>query len=217
MSQPIVIAYHLVWTTYGSWLPNDPRGSHSITVHNNVLAELGEFHNGRKKIQPAGREIRDFYRRAAPLLQHPLLTFDEPARSEIAAAFGAEIEKERYTCWACAVMPDHIHVLIRKHKHQAEEMAENLMRASRSRLIETGHRDQTHPTWTAGFGWKVFLEHPNEVRRTIRYIELNPVKIGLPGQSWPFVRKYDGWPLHPGHSSNSPYVKRLRDAGYEVD
>ena len=22
---PIVIAYHLVWTAYGTWLPNDPR------------------------------------------------------------------------------------------------------------------------------------------------------------------------------------------------
>ncbi len=23
---PIVVAYHLVWTAYGMWLPNDPRG-----------------------------------------------------------------------------------------------------------------------------------------------------------------------------------------------
>ena len=24
---PIVIAHHLIWTAYGWWLPNDPRGS----------------------------------------------------------------------------------------------------------------------------------------------------------------------------------------------
>jgi REP element-mobilizing transposase RayT len=99
-------------------------------------------------------------------------------------------------------MPDHVHVLIRKHKHLAEQMAENLMRASRDRLIETGHRDRTHPTWIAGFGWKVFLDHPDEVRRTVRYIEQNPVKARLPAQKWPFVKAYDGWPLHKSGGLN---------------
>jgi|SRR6185437_411359 len=192
----MVIAYHLIWTAYGWWLPNDPRGSGSTTVHSNVLAELGDVHFGRKKAQPSGRVVREFYEKAAPLLRHSLLTFDERARSEIGSAFEAEIEKQTYTCWACAVMPDHVHILIRKHKHLAEEMIENLMHASCSRLIETGIREGDHPTWTAGTGWKVFLGHPDEIRRTIRYIEQNPVKIRLPQQHWSFVKPYDNWPLH---------------------
>ena len=28
----LVIAYHLIYTTYGFWLPNDPRGSWSDFV-----------------------------------------------------------------------------------------------------------------------------------------------------------------------------------------
>jgi hypothetical protein len=59
----------------------------------------------------------------------------------------------------------------------------------------------------------VFLDHPDEIRRTIPYIEKNPVKIGLPGQKWKFVKDYDGWPLHKGHSPNSPYAQRLRAVG----
>jgi hypothetical protein len=35
----------------------------------------------------------------------------------------------------------------------------------------------------------------------------------LPVQQWMFVKPYDGWPLHPGHNPNSPYAKRLREAG----
>ena len=209
----MVIAHHLIWTAYGWWLPNDPRGSGSETIRSDVLADLGELHKGRKRVQPTGREIREFYEKAAPLLKHPLLTFDEAARAEIAAAFGQEIAIQGYTCWACAVMPDHAHVLIRKHKHLAEQMAENLMRASRTRLIETGHRERTHPTWIAGDGWKVFLDHPDDVRRTVRYIEQNPAKMRLPAQKWPFVKEYDGWPLHPGHSPNSPYARDLRQRG----
>ncbi len=46
---PIVIAYHLVWTAYGTWLPNDPRGSGSAGVVSPDLAKLGELHFGARK------------------------------------------------------------------------------------------------------------------------------------------------------------------------
>ena len=213
MPQPIVIAYHLVWSTYGSWLPNDPRGSGSKTVISRILARVGELHHGRKPVQPSGRVIREFYARAAGLLNHPPLTFDEEARSRVGEAFGRVVADQRYTCWACAVMPDHVHLVIRKHRDTAEEMATTLMGVSRQRLIEAGLREPTHPTWIDSCGWKVFLDHPDEVRRTIRYVEKNPAEIGLPLQRWPFVKEYDGWPLHKGHSPNSPYARLLRAAG----
>jgi hypothetical protein len=101
--------------------------------------------------------------------------------------------------------------LIRKHKHRAEEMIAHFQDASRLRLRTTGLRAEDHPVW-GGPGWKVFLDHPDAIRRTIHYIQQNPVKWKLPRQSWPFVSAYDGWPLHPGHSPNSPYAKRLREA-----
>jgi REP element-mobilizing transposase RayT len=213
MSHPLVIAYHLIWTAYGWWLPNDPRGSYSQTIRSDWLTELGDIHYGRKRVQPPGREIRQFYDRAAEVLKHPLVTFDEAERAIIAEAFSDVIARERYTCYACAVMPDHVHLLIRKHKHTAEVMVEHLMQASRDRLIDTQRRDPDHPTWAAGLGWRVFLDHPDDVRRTIGYIERNPIKIGLPAQHWPFVTPYNNWPLHPGHSPNSPYAKRLRALG----
>jgi REP element-mobilizing transposase RayT len=193
MSHPLVIGYHLVWTAYGWWLPNDPRGSGSRTVRMGTLQELGEIHHGRKVVQPTGREIRTFYEHAEEVLKHPLLTFDEMERTIIGTALGESLECERYTCYACAVMPDHVHILIRKHRHTAEEMAENLMLATRAKLVGAGRREPTHPTWLTGPGWNVFLDHPDEVRRTIGYIERNPIKIGLPEHKWAFVQEYDNW------------------------
>ncbi|HEV3142363.1 MAG TPA: transposase [Gemmataceae bacterium] len=210
---PLVIAYHLIWTAYGWWLPNDPRGSGSKSVACDVIAELGELHHGRKKIQPAGQAVREFYERAATILKFPLLTFDEAARAVIGEAFGKVIEQQRYRCYACAIMPDHVHIVIRKHKHSAEQMLQALKDNSRLRLSTAGLRSADHPVWTGGHGWVVFLDHPNEIRRTIPYVEKNPLKIGLPTQRWPFVTLYDGWPLHPGHSPNSPYARRLRELG----
>jgi REP element-mobilizing transposase RayT len=213
MAQPLVIAHHFIWTAYGWWLPNDPRGSGSKSIRNDLLAELGELHFGRKPVQPAGSLIQSFYAKAADMLRHPLLTFDECTRSQLAVAFGEVIDCERYTCYACVIMPDHVHILIRKHKHSAEEMMESLKESCRSRLIAKELRAPSHPVWSAGGGWRVFLDHPDEVRRTVRYIEKNPDPIGLPGQGWAFVKPYDNWPLHPGHSPNSPYARRLREVG----
>jgi REP element-mobilizing transposase RayT len=209
MSEPLVIAHHLIWTAYACWLPNDPRGSGSTTIRKDILRELGELHHGRKKIQPCAGEVRRFYQQAPALLQHPLLTFGEKERIEIGVAFAEVIAAKRYTCYGCAIMPDHVHLLVRKHKHPAETMIEAFKQRSRARLLELRLRPLDHPTWTVG-GWKVFLEHPDEVRRTIRYIEDNPLPLGEPVQAWPFVTPYDGWPLHPGHNPFSPYARRLR-------
>jgi hypothetical protein len=54
----MVAGFHFIWTAYGWWLPNDPRGSSSHEIRVERIAELGDLHHGRKAVQPAGREIR---------------------------------------------------------------------------------------------------------------------------------------------------------------
>lgn len=221
MPAPLVIAYHLIWTVYGWWLPNDPRGSTSRAIASERIASIpeSELHFGRRRVQPASREIRAFYEHAEAALKHPLIQIRSAAVDHVGAAFAEVIAQQKYTCYACAIMPDHVHILIRKHKHPAEEMIERLQIAARWKLIDADLWPDDHPVWTSGRpngevgGWKVFLDHPDEVERTIPYIERNPIQIGLPAQRWPFVTLYDRWPLHEGHSPNSPYVKRLRAAG----
>lgn len=210
MSRPLVIGYHLIWTAYGTWLPNDPRGSGSRFVVNDVLNELGELHYGRKKVQPESREIQVFYEKAAPLLKYPVFAFGPEEIQAISQSFETCITENKYTCYACAIMPDHVHILIRKHRDQAEDMMGNLRNSSLLALTERGFGGMGHPVWTGGLGWKVFLDHPDEIRRTIRYIQNNPIKGGLGPQVWEFVKEYDGWPLHPGHNPNSPWARRLR-------
>lgn len=209
MQHPFIIAYHLIWTAYGWWLPNDPRGSMSRTVESDILTELGELHYGRKQVQPSSAEIHEFYSKATSSLKHPLLELGPRDRDAVACAFAEAISENRYTCYACAIMPDHAHLMIRKHRHKAEEMIDRLQASSRLRLRTLCFRAADHPVW-GGPGWKVYLDHPDEIRRTIRYVQDNPVKLRLPRQDWSFVTDYDGWPLHPGHNPNSPYARRLR-------
>src|SRR5207248_949650 len=145
---------------------------------------------------PPREVVRDFYDRAAEVLKHPLLTFDEEDRAEIAAAFAAVIAEKGYTCYACAVMPDHVHILIRKHKYRAEQMGDQFREAGRQRLIETDRRTADHPVWCGGNVWKIFVYDTEHMWNTIRYIEKNPLEIRLPKQEWPFVTVYDNWPYH---------------------
>lgn len=190
----MVIAHHPVWTAYGWWLPNDPRGSMSSSIASDVIAELGELHHGRKRVQPAGREIRTFYGRASEVLKFPLLTFAPEEILLIATAFATVMRDCRYTCYACAIMPDHVHLVIRKHRDLAEEMIENLQVESMRLVCGAGRRECDHPVW-GGPGWKVFLDSVDDVRRTVRYVEMNPIKARRPAQDWDFVTPYDGWPL----------------------
>ena len=147
---PIVIAYHLIWTVYGWWLPNDPRGSTSTHINSDMIAALGDLHFGRKKMQPAGRAVREFYEKAARLLRHPLLEVRDRAVQIMAETVARVIAEQAYTCYACAIMPDHVHILIRKHRHSAEEMIETLQNAARWALIESSLWPSDHPVWTAG-------------------------------------------------------------------
>jgi len=199
----MVAAYHLIWTVYGYWLPNDPRGSTSLQVHCAKIAELGSLHYGRKRIQPAGTVIREFYEAAAGVLKHKLLTFTPEDAQLIACGFADAIKQHNYTCYACAVMPDHAHLVLRKHRDQAEEMIANFQETTRTMVRENprGQHGPEHPVW-GGPGWKVFLNSQEDIRRTIDYVEQNPVKIGRPMQDWPFVKPYDGW--LPGRGAAKP-------------
>lgn len=188
----MVAGFHLIWTAYGWWLPNDPRGSTSHEIRVEQIAELGELHYGRKPVPPPSREIRCFYDQARDQLRHPLSALEQTDFDLVAASFGKVITERRYSCYECAIMPDHVHMLIRKHRDHAETMIECLQKASREKLIETGRRAATHPVW-GGPRWKVFLYTQSDFVRIVNYIRQNPIKAGLPAQHWSFVKEYDGW------------------------
>jgi REP element-mobilizing transposase RayT len=188
----MVVGHHLVWTAYGWWLPNDPRGSSSKEIIVERIGELGELHYGRKPIQPSLEEVRDFHQRARQVLSYPVLAFDEEDVSVIADSFADTIQGRRYTCSACAVMPEHVHLLIRIHRDKAEQMLAALQDASREALVTARRRFDWHPVW-GGRGWKVFQFSRADMERAVRYVDNNPLERGLPAQHWPFVTPYNGW------------------------
>ena len=188
----MIAGYHLIWTAYGWWLPNDPRGSTSHEIRVPAIVDLGEVHYGRKAIQPSGRTIREFYEAARSRLKDALLTFSDAEIQTLGKSFADVMRRRNYTCYGCAILPDHVHLLIRKHRDQAETMIAALQDASRTSLQQLGTRAADHPVW-GGPGWKVYLETREDMQRTIAYIRKNRAQARRTEQNWPFVQTYDGW------------------------
>jgi REP element-mobilizing transposase RayT len=129
--------------------------------------------------------VRQFYARAREALAFPLLEIGAAERAMVGDAFAETVAARRYTCYVCAILPDHVHLVVRKHRDKAEQMIEALQDASRLRLRRAGLLAPDHPVWSVG-GWKRFLERPEAVRSTIAYIEGNPAERGFrrrPGPS----------------------------------
>jgi hypothetical protein len=94
----MIAGYHLIWTVYGWWLPNDPRGSTSHEIRAASIASLGDLHYGRKRVQPAGRVISEFRDAARGVLKHPLLALSPPEIEVVGHAFAEVIRSGSYTC-----------------------------------------------------------------------------------------------------------------------
>jgi REP element-mobilizing transposase RayT len=195
--RPAIIGHHLIWTLYGHWLANDLRGSGSVDLHEEKFAPLGPVHHGRKpeEMQPSRGELREFYRQADPLLKFSKLWLDAAKRQALGDALGKVVAEESYTVWACAVLSNHAHMVIRRHRDDAVTMWHRFADASRLRLREEGSLAPEDPVWSSR-PYKVFLRTLHEVCTRVAYVERNPQKEGLARQHFQFVQAYNNWPYH---------------------
>lgn len=191
----MIIAHHIILTGYGHWLPNDPRGSLSTEFWNPRLRQLGEIHFGRREEQPTPEEIRAFYAQAKELLTHPVVWFDGAAMKIAGEAFGELIRGEGLTCYACAVLRNHAHLLVRRHRMKATEMIEALKTASREALATQGRVSRKHPVWSQD-PYVAYKDTTAAVRAAVQYIGGNFAKHRLDPQAWDFVVPYNNWPFH---------------------
>ena len=194
-----VIAVHLVLTLYGHWAVNDPRGSGSSDFIDLKFEPLAPIHFGRRPNheQPTRKELKDFHAKHDELLNFPVFWIDDEKRRAIAEAICEVIRAHGYTCYACAICGNHIHLIIRTHKHDALTMWNHFADGIRHRLRLRFPQDVVinHPVISAR-PYKVFLCTTDEVWDRIDYVERNPLKENLPLQRWAFVTPYDSFPFH---------------------
>jgi REP element-mobilizing transposase RayT len=194
-----VQAFHVVFGTHGSWLPNDPRGSKSTEVRAANLREFGEatWTQSRRSVAGAAHD-RGARRRAKQALVYPEVFFTNAQEAAVGRGFAEQVAKSGYTIHACSILTQHIHLVIRRHHYDIEQVVRLLRQAATAELLSAG----LHPfaalrgangrlpsVWAQDF-WKVFLFHNPEVAERVTYVENNPIKEGRPPQRWPFVTPF---------------------------
>jgi len=176
----MVIAYHAIFTTYGTWLPNDPRGSFSKEIYNEQLRGLDKLRYGRQIPQPPKELLIRFWAAAAPRISRPPFFIDDGSRPIIAAGFSAVVQRLGIQIPACAIMNDHVHILVLRSKYRIEYLV-NQLKGAATRLLKLNRT-----IWTRGC-WKVFVTNTEALLAAANYIEANLVSAGLSTQNWDFL------------------------------
>jgi REP element-mobilizing transposase RayT len=200
----MVLAYHIIFTAYGFWLPNDPRGSWSDFVWSWELACYGAATTTRSRYSVAAkshdRGLREAAKRA--LLYPPVHFNGEQARA-IGRGFADACHAGGYIVLACSILPEHVHMVVGRHDERQIEKIGNHFKARATTFLTD---EQLHPLqdfrdrrarrpspWSESF-WQVYLDSDADIRRAVRYVQKNPLKDGLRAQRWWFAE--DG--KHPG-------------------
>ncbi|MBX3437777.1 MAG: hypothetical protein KF861_09820 [Planctomycetaceae bacterium] len=187
----MVIATHVVFGTYGFWLPNDPRGSWSTFVGSRELYRFGPATKVNETRSLANRPHDQQLRQAAKdSLKFPPVVLTGRQALAIAAGFRQASEESGYLHFACSILPEHVHLVTRQHDRNTMQIVAHLKGRATQHLKDQGlWPDVSRPVWSRGC-WQVFLKTPADVERAIRYVEQNPIKDGKRAQSWPWITPF---------------------------
>ena len=186
----MAIAFHLTFGAYGFWLPNDPRGSWSDYVFAPRLRRFGLATKvgARRSVAHVEHDYRERLS-AKRALKYPAVVFDERQIEVVGHGFGKGVEETGLRVFACAVMPDHVHLVSGLHERRNGSLVGQLKsRATKQLNLECLHPlDGAATPWAEG-RWEVYLDTEDEVLHAIEYVNQNPIRP----QNWPFVIAADG-------------------------
>jgi REP element-mobilizing transposase RayT len=125
---------------------------------------------------------------AKSALKYPPVRFTGIQAQAVGNAFCQVVADTLLKIHACAIMPDHIHLVFAVHSRTAESLVNQLKSCATKRLTAEGLHplNGQHSPWSRHF-WNVFLDSDDDVRRAIHYVEQNPIRDGLKSQHWSFV------------------------------
>ena len=126
---PIMITYHVIFGAYGFWLPNDPRGSYSDFVYSEPLRQFGpatksllatgsarRIGSNAQIYQPesVANVAHDINLRLAAkeALKYPAVKFTGIQARAVGRGFSRVVRDTQLQIYACAIMPDHVHLVI---------------------------------------------------------------------------------------------------------
>lgn len=187
----MILACHLVWTAYGWWFPNDPRGSWSkevwVPAIRGLRDDAGIIQRGRRDVQPSAVQLREWLKKAQKNLKYTPVVLDTNARSIARNAINEQVALHDYTVPALAVRADHVHVIVERHdKHTFQRMVQAFksvstralhkhflladLPARRDKENENSRNMVKNPIWSRGY-WIRYLDNDKAITTAIAYVK----------------------------------------------
>ena len=147
--------FHVIFSTYGFWLPNDPRGAWSDFVRRWELVRFGRATKVNTRASVA-EDAHDYEaRRAAKLaLKYPEVQFTGRQAQAVGHGFGRAVAEADYLIHACSILPQHVHMVLGPHKRDIRRIVGHLKRGRRNNYRKT---DCTR--------WRLFMRPMERYRR----------------------------------------------------
>lgn len=193
----MVIAYHVIYSMYGFWLPNDPRGSWSDFVGSWDLYRYGGPATKVDDYRSYAHDPHDVKKRLEMKqhLKYPPVVLNEEQVQSVAKGFANIGEKSGYKIYACAILKEHGHLVLGRHHYKVEQMVRRLKQgAGRQLEIDGLHpfsdlvaRRGALPTPFGAGCWHCFIDNDEYLHSAFRYAKNNLLKEGKPPQEWSFV------------------------------
>ena len=191
--------FHIIISTYGFWLPNDPRGSWSDWIRRWQLLRFGAATKVSTRRSVAGAPHDRALRQAAKsALMYPEVSFTGRQALSVSVGFRRAIAEGTYSIHACSILPQHVHLLIGPHKRDIRKIVRHLKGRATQQLKFDGlhpltgfcQPDGATPSPWARNSWSVFIFSEEHMRAAILYVCDNPLKEEKLRQNWSFVRPY---------------------------
>jgi REP element-mobilizing transposase RayT len=142
-----LFGYHLIWTTYGTWLQGDKRGY----VKNGQKLDANE----------------PLFELCKKLQTDPEFRLQNHEKKIVETAITDEAERISHIIHALAVHSNHVHIAARTCDRSIETVV-SMYKSAGTRALR--HIGRTGKIWTAGF-YKTFCFTPEEFAVRVKYIQ----------------------------------------------
>jgi len=174
---------------YGFWLPNDPRGSWSDFVGCWELVRFGKATKTTERRSvahvPHNRRLREEAKRT---LKYPPVVFSEPQALAVAQGFDRAGTESSYVIHACSILPEHVHLVIRRNEDRRVERMVGHLKARATQSLSA-----------AGYGPPTSGQPGVKTRG--RFFSTRRRKLPPPSSTWKKIRPKRGNRFNAGHSS----------------
>ncbi len=132
----MIHGYHLVLSTYGFWLPNDPRGSMSEKVYSAELSKCGRPTKTLERKQVDAVAYQRWRKVADDALLYPPVHLLANRLSKWLWPWAASLNSPALHFWAFSILEQHLHAVVGRGRSKMEELVPLLKSVATQSLFE---------------------------------------------------------------------------------